>query len=271
MKPESSVDSAKTNRNRPAHESGRDHRRAYRFVAVAGGTFFVLTVIAMVAYPGGSRVDSLSEGYSFFRNTFSDLGHYHGYRPGPKWLSFVLFNGSTAAAGIATAVFFITEARSRLRPGAGLATRLTAAAAGVLGTVTAMGFIGIGLTPADLFRVLHFQFVYVAFTLFPFATTLLLCTETEPLRRNVYAAFLLVLVAYMGLIYFGPEISTPAGTVIQATGQKVVVYAAIAAVSLISLWNSGVLPRKGKRSAIASWFTRRSARGYTLPHGSTDE
>lgn len=53
---------------------------AFRVVAWILGLFFVLTIIAMVLYPGGSVSSPESQRYSFFFNFFSDLGQTHvGY------------------------------------------------------------------------------------------------------------------------------------------------------------------------------------------------
>ena len=49
----------------------------YAAVMVGCIQFVVLTVIAMVFYPGGTHGDPTTKGYSFFRNFFSDLGFIH--------------------------------------------------------------------------------------------------------------------------------------------------------------------------------------------------
>ena len=46
----------------------------------------------------------------------------------------------------------------------------------------------------------------------------------------IFIVFTLFLAAYIGLLEFGPEANTSSGLVIQATGQKIIVYVSIISV-----------------------------------------
>jgi hypothetical protein len=106
----------------------------------------------------------------------------------------------------------------------------------VLGVLSALCFIGVAFTPADLWLAPHKEFVMWAFRLFPAAV---LCYTIAMFRVSyprLYAyeliAFFVLLVAYMLLLEFGPDIKTYSGMVIQAVGQKIIVYASIISVMI---------------------------------------
>ena len=46
--------------------------------------FFVLTIIAMLVYPGGTLHDATTDAYSFLNNFFSDLGRSRDFEGGPR-------------------------------------------------------------------------------------------------------------------------------------------------------------------------------------------
>ena len=52
------------------------HTQSRRFLAAAINAilFFILSSLAMLAYPGGTATDTTRPGYSFLTNFFSDLG-----------------------------------------------------------------------------------------------------------------------------------------------------------------------------------------------------
>jgi hypothetical protein len=90
----------------------------------------------------------------------------------------------------------------------------------------------VACTPANLFLGAHRQFVFTAFPAFLvvsiFYTIAIFLNRRYP---NTYAAvyllFAILLAAYVWLMFNGPKPDTPEGLVIQVTGQKIIVYAAI--------------------------------------------
>jgi hypothetical protein len=110
----------------------------------------------------------------------------------------------------------------------------------VFGIIASISFVGIAATPWNLYLNAHNTFVQWAFRAFLSAVVLcliaILITRGFPRRFAwVFLAFAVLLTAYIFLITVGPAPNTAAGSVIQATGQKIIVYGAIITVLIQSL------------------------------------
>ena len=198
--------------------------------------FVVLTIIAMFFYPGGTFVSPATKGYSFFRNFFSDLGRTQTHSGASNTVAAILFFVALTLAGLGLASFFLAmprffrQARLPLR-----FSRLGSAA----GLVSGLAFVGVAWAPVNLVGWLHRLFVQVAFLAFFLAVLFyigaMLQTRTYP-RRYAYicGAFVLLLAAYLVLLFFGPSLLSATGLIIHAAGQKIIVYAALAAAFILS-------------------------------------
>jgi len=210
-------------------ESLRDLVSRFRSVILAAIVFLVLTIAAMLLYPGGRVGDPQSSGYSFFTNFFSDLGQTHTHSGATNTVSLVLFCIGLAAVAYTIVVFFF--AFSELFPAGTISSRIARAAAWC-SIVTAISFLGVAATPWNHFLAAHNEFVLWAFR--SLLASILACLVASLLERTiprrfalVYGIFALVLVTYIGLISLGPSPATAAGAAIQATGQKIIVYASV--------------------------------------------
>ena len=190
-----------------ADQSLRNLVGRFRSVITAAIVFLVLTIAAMLLYPGGRVGDPQSIGYSFFTNFFSDLGQTHTHSGATNTVSLALFCIGLVAVAYTIVVFFF--AFSDLFPTGTISSRIARAAAW-RSVVTAISFLGVA------------------------ATSILACLVASLLERTiprrfalVYGIFAFVLVAYIGLITLGPAPGTAAGAAIQATGQKIIVYASV--------------------------------------------
>jgi uncharacterized membrane protein len=101
-------------------------------------------------------------------------------------------------------------------------------------------FIGVAFTPSNLSRGWHIQFVIRAFQFFPLAVffyMIALFLHPHYPRRYawIFAIFWLLLVGYYWLLNNGPATDTAQGLVIQAVGQKIIVYASIISIGLQAL------------------------------------
>jgi len=219
--------------------SRHSQRQPRRFLAVAIGSvlFFIFSSIAMVVFPGGTTLEPRRRGYSFFTNFFSDLGRTRTISNRPNLSSMILFLLAMTFGAEALALFFITfttciDRRRR-------ALRLSRFGA-ILGVGSAICFVGVACTPWDLLIGPHMMFVVWAFRLFLGAVVLnllaVLFTPGLPQRFAwIFAAFAVLLMAYLLLLTAGPPINTPAGLMIQATGQKLIAYSAVLTVLVQSL------------------------------------
>lgn len=205
--------------------------RSFQLVLVAVAQFAVLTTVAMLVYPGGTGVDKTTSGYSLFSNYFSDLGLTQAHNGRVNALAMPLFATALSLAGLGLMLFFVSFTQFFRH---GTLSRVLS----VLGTALGLGagacFIGVALTPADLFRQTHGMFVLFAFGLFFLATTVycaaMAADRGYPTRYAlIFVVFAVCLGAYMWLLTQGPR-GTPDAVSIQATGQKLIVYAALAGV-----------------------------------------
>jgi hypothetical protein len=211
--------------------------RVFSLVILSTSLFVVLTVIAMFFYPGGTWVDANTHGYLFFENTFSDLGRWTTMSGASSPVSATLFLFASMLAGCGLALFFIAfpqffrETRSQ---------QVLSISGSVLGVLCGLCFVGIAFTPADKFLPIHHQFVMSAFRLFALAVLLYVVAifrHANYLRRYGWAlvGFLALLIGYILLIQFGPSpFKSHQGLVIQAVGQKIIVYASIISITFQS-------------------------------------
>lgn len=208
-------------------------RRVFDFVILGCGLFIALTVIAMFFYPGGTFTDETTRGYSFFENFFSELGLFRTHAGGPNTISFGLFFIALSTVGVGLGLFFLAFPQFFQ---ADKTSRALSAIGSAFGMMVSICFVAIACTPADVNFDLHLDFVVWAFRLFPAAV---LCYTIAMFRvgypvifRWVFVAFFGLLIGYMLLLELGPDMETCQGMVIQATGQKIIVYASITSVML---------------------------------------
>jgi hypothetical membrane protein len=206
--------------------------KVYRYIIVGCGLFLVLTVAAMFAYPGGNFKEELTTGYDFFHNFFSDLGRITVVGGRSNLVSAALFWTGLTLAGSGLVLFFIAF---RLFFRAERVGRFWSDLGSVVGVISGLCFVGIACAPYDVFFALHYNLVFWAFRTFLVAVaiyTYVIFRQSDYPRVNgwVFVFFTVMLAAYMALLEFGPSAKTDAGLVIQATGQKIIVYVSIGSV-----------------------------------------
>jgi hypothetical protein len=208
--------------------SGSWRERVYFLTMLGSAQFVILTLIAMILYPGGTHADPTIKGYSFFRNFFSDLGLTETILGNPKFASFLLFTVAMVLAGAALAIFFFTFPSffSSSRLGKWLSIF-----GSIVGILSGLAFIGVAL-PGNLYPEPHTLAVQIAFLSFFVAVliyipVLFLKRDYSKVYAWVFVVFAILLGVYVWLLFEGPSTSTTSGLIIQATGQKIIVYAAI--------------------------------------------
>lgn len=212
------------------------------FAPVIGSSlFFILTVIAMFTFTGGTAFNHENPGYSFFNNFFSDLGMTTSYTGDTNILSSTLFLLATIFCGGLMLPYFATIPSLFKKNKLDFFLMLIGS---LLGFVAAFGYIGIGFTPWDTTLELHLFFVYLAF---PTTLPVVICYVITFLRNKsvpkilsvVYISMGVILSVYLYLLFFGPNSSTEIGRIIQVVGQKIIVYAEI-----ITFWIQGFFTSK---------------------------
>lgn len=213
------------------------NRNIFHLAAATCILFFLMTVVAMLLYPGGTYVDPSTHGYSFFANFFSDLGATRTPSGAANTLSMILFSSALTIVGLGLAVFFIAltqffqDSRSRL---------ILPGTAALLGSIAGLCFIGVAFTPWNLYLAAHNHFVMWAFRTFLGAVLLygmaILRERTLPRQFALtFLAFAILLAAYVLLLTFGPSPKAAAGLRIQVAGQKIIVYASVLTVLIQSV------------------------------------
>jgi hypothetical protein len=225
----------------------------FRIIIALCILFFLLTIIAMLLYPGGTMVYPHTQGYSFFLNFFSDLGRTVTPSGLPNFASSVLFTLALATVAPGLALFFI--AFTRFFPGLGMPWRLSWLGT-ACGSVTSLCFIAAAFLPTNLYRHMHNLCVNAAFLMFLIAVVLLflaiLLQPGFPRRFAwIFGFFLVLLASYILLLIFGPAARTPAGEIIQATGQKIIVYASILTILIQALSVQPLLLKSVKSQSIS--------------------
>ena len=212
-------------------------RRVYSFSVATAVVFVVATIVAMVAYPGGSYSDHATVGYLFDRNFFSDLGMVSAHNGASNTTSMALFFTALTLSGTGLVLFFL--AFPRLFADEGRA-RAWSRAGSVFGVIAGVCFVGVALTPADVLLDAHIACVKFAFRAFPLAAFFYAVAIFRTPRYAqgyawVFVAFGVTLVAYVLLLEFGPAITTDTGLAIQVGGQKVIVYGSVLSVLVQAL------------------------------------
>jgi len=213
------------------------------FVMIACLLFPVLTTIAMISYPGGTRQDPHTVGYRFFENFFSELGLTQSHAGGPQTASFILFTIALSLAGAALIIYYLL-APSLFHQNT--AQRITSWTGSFFGLVSGASFVGVAFTLADVYLAPHALFVQLAFIAFFIAVTfyaaaIFLHPEFPDRYAWVNLSFGLLLGVYIWLLFNGPAADTIYGLVIQVTGQKLIAYAAVACMFVIAYGTRHVL------------------------------
>lgn len=198
--------------------------------------FLVLTAIAMLIYPGGAYYENGSNGYLFLSNFFSDLGATVTPSGRPNLASHILFLVALASVGVALILassnWRVIVARHQAAQAAGWATQ-------ALEVIAGLGFIGIAATPWNLVLDAHNAFVKAAFGFLLLYDLCLLIIQLRNGWPAIYTAanavYLLLLLAYVGILFAGPRVDTKSGLEFQVLAQKIIVYASVVNLGLQAL------------------------------------
>ena len=194
---------------------------------IAALLFILLQLLGMKVYPGGTMYDASSQGYSFSKNFFSDMGAYAARNGDPNYFSMILFAMSLTIVGITFISYYLLLPRLLGRD------RINYILAWA-GTLFAIGgsvcMIGTGFTPSDVVFAPH---VFFANNIFHcFLVTALLYTivifRSDGLRKRYaigYAMFFLSIFIYVMILQYGPSANSGESALIfQVLSQKGIVF-----------------------------------------------
>jgi hypothetical protein len=199
--------------------------RGATLLLYASVQFLILTLVAMVVFPGGTRYSPDATRYLFFRNFFSDLGATHTVSGKPNPVSAVLFIIAAASVGLALVV--TSGVWKSIEPKATALGRT----AQVFAVLAGICFVGIAATPWNLLLREHNFFVKLGFSLLLGLTvsTLLLQKRAEwpPVYVWLNWLYVALLLSYVYILFEGPRLTTENGLAFQVTAQKIVIYSSI--------------------------------------------
>ncbi len=191
--------------------------------------WFILTFIEMMFYSGGTMVNPNSPGYDFFSNFHSDLGRTVSYSGRPNTISYVIFTinntifwGSAILFFVAVNNFFREKTKEKW----------IALVGTIIGVFTCIIFLIVIFLPWDLYYEPHVMLnrigslaLILVVVLFAVATYL---NEDYPNRYFLaYLIYTIIVVIYLVVMFTGPSITSAEGLRIQATWQKILLFAGI--------------------------------------------
>ena len=189
-----------------------------------GGIYHMVSETGARMCPGVSCIDPghYTVGYSFFKNFLSDLGRTIAHSNENNFHSSMLFNMVLTFAGITYILFYI-NLRWVFR------NNLLASIGSLFGICGAICFIGVALTPADLFLKPHILFNH---WIFRFFLGSMICYSWIMYRAktidNKYIigniVFILSLIFYILVLVYGPTPAEPGGLEFQAISQKFIMF-----------------------------------------------
>ena len=206
-----------------------ENEKAFRIIIIACLQFLVLTILAMLFYEGGTRLDSTVSGYSFFQNFFSDLGRIEAFSGRLNLISVFLFVCALISLSIGSFLYFSNIPSDVIRNERYLEIfnyTLTA------GKIASIMFIGVALAPSDILPLVHDFFVVSGFSLVALVSLSLGILNYKELNLpKTYSLILFILfielMLYGSLFFFIPTITTTFHLIVRVTVQKMIVYSLI--------------------------------------------
>ena len=205
--------------------------------------YFVISfILAMIIYAGGTINDPESMGYSFTRNFFSDLGKFTT----ENIISAMMFNLSLIVCGWSFAAYFFYFTKLFNQ---NTIIHILAKVGSFAGIIGALCFIGVGLTPHNLFLDYHIVFVNWAFRSFLLASislSVVLYKDNRFENRFAMGYFIFAILTFLYVLVLefapDPKISDFA-LIFNVIAQKIIIFAFILSILYQSFGNSKLLAK----------------------------
>lgn len=200
---------------------------AFAHAQWAALTAALLGVVAMICYPGGTVLEHHTSRYRLTQNFLSDLGMTVAYNGHSNRIGASLFVISLIVliVGFGAAMLWFIRLYSNTQT-----SRNLARAAGVVGGLVCLSFVGVALTPENAVMGLHVQFTLFAFRAIPVGCVLLLLAARQsgvatPGALRAWTVATACLTAYLVFLSIGPTPDTQSGLVACVIAQKSVTIA----------------------------------------------
>jgi hypothetical protein len=189
--------------------------------------FVGFNTIAMLLYPGGTYLDSSTEGYQFFHNFFSNLGEWTARNGETNTVSATLFNSSLVIFALSYFSFFISFLKLEVKYIESKFFQFLLVAS-ISVAITSFIFISV-FSAEETSKFWHLVFVKIAFrTLFIHAVLqTYIVVKIPKFDRFISLAtigFTALLFLFLLVMDFGPKaLESQEGLFIQVTAQKAIV------------------------------------------------
>ena len=213
-----------------------------RFVSIL---FFIEISIAIIFYPGGTFLDNSSIGYIFHENFLSDLGRFYSWNNSQNLISFFFFNFAFIQIGLTYILFFVHMVGILKKEKNIYYLSIMASIFGVLG---GLFILGVGLTPADLYRKVHIVFA-IWFIRFFFISSLLyilvfiLSKKIKTIYSLGYVFYTLIIIIHISIGEFGPKINEGGEFALKlhVVSQKLIAFFSILVIILQTIINKKLI------------------------------
>ena len=160
--------------------------------------FFILNGLSMYLYPGGNMNDIKQSNYSFIYNFFSDLGMTISHSGENNIASCVLFNTSLCVIGICFTMLFLSIRNIFSN------YKILSFFATAFGVYGALSYIGVALTPSNLYLELHSFFAHWIFRSLFLASMLyaLLIVKTKDFENKYAFGFMLFGMMVLAYVFY---------------------------------------------------------------------
>ena len=194
--------------------------------AVAPLVFIICTFICMSIYSGGTKFNNAAKGYTFLDNFFSDLGRTVAWSGEKNYLSSAIFCFACSFVAINLVLYFTLTMSYFHKTNS---TYIYVKIGAISGIISAMHFLGVGLTPGDLLRDLHYYCVFVAFgaiivTGACYVPVVYNNNGLDNIYGHALVVFLVATTIYFLIISIGPGLNTSEGFHFQVVSQKIIIY-----------------------------------------------
>ena len=189
--------------------------------------FVGFNTIAMLLYPGGTYLDSSTEGYQFFHNFFSNLGEWTARNGKTNTVSATLFNSSLVIFALSYFSFFISFLKLEVKYIESKFFQFLLVAS-ISVAITSFIFISV-FSAEETSKFWHLVFVKIAFrTLFIHAVLqTYIVVKIPKFDRFISLAtigFTALLFLFLLVMDFGPKaLESQEGLFIQVSAQKAIV------------------------------------------------
>ena len=193
--------------------------------------FIIEIFIAIIFYTGGTFLDNSTHGYIFDKNFLSDLGRWKSWNENQNFISFIFFNFAFFQTGFTYMIFYIKMTSIFKKEKNLYVSSIFASFFGFLG---GLFIIGVGFSPADIYRDIHFIFAiwFIRFVLISsviYIFIFFLSKKIKSIYSIVYLIYSLIILIHLLIGEFGPNISDGGETALKThvISQKIIAFSSI--------------------------------------------